>query len=407
MATPYPDYEDTMRESQEIADACAGLATYEEIGPSDEGRPLPLLTLTDPAVPVEQKSVFFLTGGTDGDEETGRAVALAVARALTRPENRVHLQRQVVLVVPNTNPDGCVRDQAGNSAGLHSADIYSHEPPRSAEGCALRALAEAWLPDAHVDFHGLAGGSMGDYSFLYPTVNNKWSVPVLMEVNRELEAAGARAGYPQSARPRLWLEPRTNLAGWMARNHSALCMVVETPENYYPIEDSVRSGLARMMRLIEIGEEMWCFQNVPNYPVDVVSGDRMGALMPYGADYATRRRCRRDISQMVIEGVPWFGRVECDYDWTAVVRLPVEDSVKTFPPGLAFQATLDGRAQVRKVLWQDHELEGDLWSVRREQAGLVVRAEVPEPPRRGENLLSIVYEVPFKRHVERRRPERR
>ena len=138
--------------------------------------------------------------------------------------------------------------------------------------------------------------------------------------------------------------------------------------------------------------------------VAVIGAGHVGASV---AQYLAERNIADVVMVDIIEGVPQFGRVECDYDWTAVIRLPVEDSVKTFPPALAFQATLDGRAQIRQVLWQDHVLEGDLWSVRREQAGLVVRAEVPEPPRRGENLLSIVYEVPFKRHVERRRPERR
>ena len=406
MATPQPNCEDTIRESREIADSSAGMATYEEIGQSEEGRPIPLLTLTDPAIPAEDKSVFLVTGGTDGNEETGRAVALALARTLTEPQHRVHLQRQVILVVPNTNPDGCARDQAGNANGLVGVEVYLFDSePRSAEGRAMRALVDEWIPDAHVDFHGLAGGAMGDYSFLYPTVNRKWSIPVLVKISQELDDVASRAGFPQQGRPRVWWEPRTSLPGWVARNHSAVCMVVETTENYYPLEDSVRSGVVRLMRMIEIGEDMWFFQNVPNYPCDVVSGGRMGALMPYGTDYTQRRQCRRDISQMIIEGVPWFGRMECDYDWTAVIRLPVEDSVKTFPPGLAFQATLDRRAEIRKVLWHDHELEPQLWSVRREQAGLVVRAEVPEPPRRGQNDLSIQYDVPFRRHVDRRRKE--
>ena len=144
MNAPYPDYEDTMRESREIAASHPERASYSEIGESEEGRPIPLLTLTDPAVPAEHKSVFLLTGGTDGSEEVGRAVALGMARALLEPQHRAHLQRQVVLVAPVTNPDGCVRDQAdsaGNALGVPATDVHPQDrPPATAEGRAMRAL---------------------------------------------------------------------------------------------------------------------------------------------------------------------------------------------------------------------------------------------------------------------------
>ena len=400
---PYPNYEDILRESHEMAASHPELATYSEIGKSEEGRPLPLLTITDPAIPATQKSVFLLSGGTDGSEEVGRAVALGLARALLQPQLRTHLERQVVLVVPVTNPDGSERDQAdrlGNAKGVPATEVHLQDrPPATAEGRAMRALVEEWIPDAHVDFHGLAGGSMGDCSFLYPTVNAKWSIPILMQVDGEMAEAGARAGWPQQGRPRLWWEPRTNLPGWLARNYSSLCMVVEGTENYYPIEDSVQAGVIRMLRLMEIGEEVRFFQDSPNYPCDVVNGGYMGAIMSYGANYTERRKSRRDISQMILQGVPWFERMICDDDWTAVLAWPVQDTVKTFPQGMRFKATIDRRATIKQVLWQDHILESELWTQKMTQAGIVVTADVPESPRRGENRLSIRYEVPFKRHV--------
>ncbi len=381
------------------------MAAYTEIGKSEEGRPIPLLTITDPAVPVANKSVFLLSGGTDGSEEVGRAVALGMARTLLEPRHRAHLQRQVVLVVPVTNPDGTVRDQAdrlGNGRGVPATEVHLQDrPPATAEGRAMRALVEEWVPDAHMDFHGLAGGSMGDCSFLYPTVNAKWSIPILMAVDGEMAEAGERAGWPQQGRPRLWWEPRYNLPGWLARNYSSFCMVVEGTENYYPIEDSVQAGVVRMLRFMEIGEEVRYFQDFPNYPCDVVSGGRMGALMSYGADYAQRRRSRRDISQMILQGVPWFERMACDHDWTAALAWPVEDTVRTLPRGMRFKATIDRRATIKQVLWQDHVLEQRLWSQTLTSAGVVVTADVPESPRHGQNRLSIRYEVPFKRHVTR------
>jgi len=401
---PYPGYDDIMREAAEIAGSRTGLAAYSEIGQSEEGRPIPLLTLTDPSVPLERKSVFLLSGGTDGSEEVGRAVVLAMARALLQPEHRALLQRQVALLVPVTNPDGCVRDQAdrlGNAKGIPATDVHVSDIPATAEGRAMRGLVDAWIPDAHVDFHGLAGGSMGDYSYLYPTMNRNWSIPVLMRMSAEIDRAGALAGFPQAGQPRLWTEPRHNLPGWLARNHATFCMVVEGPENHYPIEDSAASGVARMLRLMQLGEQVHDFQDHPNYPCDVVYGGRMGAVLPLGRDYTTRRTCRRAIARMLVEGVSRLGREACDHDWTARISFPVDAAVRTFPPGLVCKATLDRRATVLGVYWQDHKLEDALWSATPGIGGVVVRAEIPEPPRHGQNMLSIRYEVPYQRHVTR------
>jgi hypothetical protein len=394
-----------MRECREIAASDPARVSYSEIGKSEEGRPIPLLTITDPAIPARDKSVFLLSGGTDGNEEVGRAVALGMARALLAPERRALLYRQVVLVVPVTNPDGCARnqpDRAGNARGIPAAGAYPDDgPPVTSEARAMRALVDEWLPDAHVDFHGLAGGSMGDCEFLYPTVNSKWSIPVLMDIVREIENAGALAGFPQQGRPRLWMEPRHNLPGWMAKHLSAVCMVIEGTENYYPIEESVRSGVVRLLRFMAFGDSTdRYFQDFPNYPCDVVSGGFMAALMPLGATYEERRRCRRDISEMIVQGVPVFERLACDRDWTAVIYLPVEDSVRTFPKGMRFKATLHRSAVVKDVMWHDRRLEPALWRQAITPAGIVVTADVPEPPRRGANYLKIRYEVPFKRHVE-------
>ncbi len=404
MTVPWPDYDDVMSECQAIAGEAPQWATLSSLGKSEEGRDLPLLSVTDPSVPTENKSVFLLTGGTDGNEEVGRAVCLAMARALGQPEHRRHLERQVVLIAPVTNPDGCLRDQRdkdGNANNVSAAKVHVQgKPPATAEGRAMRALVEECIPDAHVDFHGLAGGGMGDSAYLYPTVNDKFSIPTLMEVMRELEKAGSAAGYPQDGRPRLWRETRSNLPGWLARNHSSLCIVLEGTENYYPIEDSMQAGIVRLLRLMELGEEVRWFQDHPNYPCDLVNGGRMGAILPYGDDYTKRRRSRRDISQMILQGVPWFGRLACDRDWTAVIRLPVEEQVTTLPQGMTFKATIDRRATVEEVLWQDHVLEETLWRQEMTTAGIVVTADVPEAPRHGENLLSIKYRVPFRRHVE-------
>jgi len=403
MNCPYPTYDDVMNECKSISSLAPLLVSYEEIGLSAKGRPIPLLTITDRDFPNENKRVVLVSGGTDGNEEAGRAINLGFARALLEPKNRGHLQKQVVLIVPVTNPDGTVLnlpDREGNGSGICATKVHMPGvPPATPEGRVMRDLVEKWIPDAHFDFHGLAGGGMGDMAYLYPTVNNKWTIPVLFEVAKEIEIVGVKAGFPQN-RPQLWWEPRYNLPGWLARNHSSFCMVLESTENYYPIEESVRGGVVRLLRLLEIGEEVRFFQYHANYPCDVVSGSRMGALMPFGDDFTARRKSRRDISQMILEGVPSFGRQSNDYNWTASLKLPITDTVKTFPEGLVFQTTIDGRAKIKNVTWHDSHLNESQWQSWETEAGIVVRATINDKPKLGDNFLKIKYEVPFKRHVE-------
>ncbi|PCJ56105.1 MAG: hypothetical protein COA79_19990 [Planctomycetota bacterium] len=401
---PYPTYDDIINKSMEIAKGNSNIVTYEEMGKSAKGRPIPLMTITDSSVPLEEKRVFLMSGGTDGDEEVGRAIALAFAEELCDNKYAERLKKHHVLVVPVTNPDGTfynIKDSLGNGNGIGANKVHLQgKEPATEEGKVMRQLVEEFIPDAHIDYHGLAGGSMGDTSYLYPTINSKFSISTLYEVNRIIEDAASQKGFPQQGTPRLWWEARNNLPGWLARNYSTLSMVMEGTENYNPIEDSQSSGVIRLLKLMDIAEEKEFYQDFPNYPCDLISGSKMGALMSSGDDYSARRKSRRDCSQMILEGVPWFGRIENDYDWNAIIELPINDDVKTLPDTLSFKLLLDKRAEIKNVLWQDHNLEDNLWSIEETVEGKIVRAKVPEAPKIGKNFLKVQYDSPFKRHVQ-------
>lgn len=401
---PYPTYDECISESIALAKSNSENIKYEEIGKSNKGRPIPLMTVTDSSVPIEEKSVFLMSGGTDGNEEVGRAIALAFAKELCDPKYKDRLKKHHVLIVPVTNPDGTVenlKDSLGNGNGIRAGLVHMPDKePATEEGKVMRQLVDEFIPDAHIDYHGLAGGSMGDTSYLYPTINSKFSIPTLYEVNRRIEEAAGQKGYPQQGWPRLWWDTRYNLPGWLARNYSSFCMVMEGTENYNPIEDSQGSGVTRLLKLMDIAEETGFFQDQPNYPCDLISGSRMGALMSSGDNYSARRKSRRDCSQMIVEGVPWFGRVENDYNWEAVIRLPVNEDVKTLPEALSFKLLLDKRVSIKKVLWHDHELEEECWSIEETTEGHLIRATISEAPKKGENIFKVKYDAPFKRHVE-------
>ena len=240
---------------------------------------------------------------------------------------------------------------------------------------------------------------MGESMYLYPTVNDKWSRQLLYYVANELQLACAESGFTIDGTPKLHVVPRYNLPGWLARNYSTFSMILESTENYYPLEDNVRSGLVRLSRLLEISEKYNNFQVYQNYPCDLISGNYMGALLSYGNDYEKRRKSRKAMTQMILEGVPRFGRKACDHHWQAVIELPLNKEVNTLPEGLTFRATLDRRAEVKSVFWGDQCLEDHLWNLDKINMGMIVTANIPESPKIGLNQLKINYETPFKRHV--------
>lgn len=398
-----PTYEEVLSTSQLLAKEFPKDVTYEEIGFSAKGRPMPFLKITNSQFALKDKKVMLLTGGVDGDEEVGRAVCLGFAKWLLRKENEHYLKSQVFLIVPVCNPDGAIDDlpnQMGNGSGLHPSQLYlPGQEPATPEAKAMRALVDKWIPDCCIDYHGLAGGGMGENMFLYPTVNEKYSRPLLFDIADQLSKVCAANGITIDGAPKLHVNPRWNLPGWLAKNFSTFSMILEGTENYYPIEDSVRSGLLRLQKLLEISETRRTFHLYPNYPCDLISGNFMGALFSHGDDYQKRRESRRDISQMILEGVPKFGRMPCDHDWEAVLELPLTNNVKTIPKGLIFRATIDHRATIENVFWNDKKLEKYSWNIEKVNMGQVVTAAIDEAPTIGTNQLKIKYTVPFKRHV--------
>ncbi|KKL96851.1 hypothetical protein LCGC14_1840320, partial [marine sediment metagenome] len=74
-----PGYEDVLSEIERIAASAGEAASTSELGQSVRGRSIPCLTLTDPAAPAEDKQHVLIVASQHGSEESGRALALALA----------------------------------------------------------------------------------------------------------------------------------------------------------------------------------------------------------------------------------------------------------------------------------------------------------------------------------------
>jgi hypothetical protein len=403
-----PTYEEVMTESQALSRQVPGYCTFEEMGKSFQGRPIPLLTLTDPAVPLAQKGVAFLTGGTHGAEEVGRAATLALAGWLTTNDGAQHLRTQVILICPCLNPDGATRNSYHNAQDIN---IYTAFPlgaePTTPEARAAYAVAQQWIPDCYADVHGLAGGAIGDSQYV-PVGRNPGLFLMSLAISHEMDAAAEAIGYPQRFCRIVPVcqgqQHQDSLFLRLMMEDNALTYTVETTENYYPLADSIRSALARLSTLIKAGDRVSCYQPYRGYPCDLLAGSPVGCLMTYGGDYQQRRVNRRKTVRAICDGAIYsVSRVPADPDHVATVRVELHKPIADPPDGIVLQLRLDPRVTVRRATFNDAELQPggeDGYQLDIRPNYLAVRAALRRALRVGSNDLRVEYDAPFVPHAD-------
>ncbi|RKY20857.1 MAG: peptidase M14 [Planctomycetota bacterium] len=106
------DYDGIVELCRRLADAHPELCRLEFIGPSAEGRPMPLLTLTDPAGGAEaDKPAMWVDGNVHGNEVQGAEAAVYLAWFLAERQGELSdvdalLAETVFYILPMVNPDG-------------------------------------------------------------------------------------------------------------------------------------------------------------------------------------------------------------------------------------------------------------------------------------------------------------
>ena len=122
-----PTYEEIMERAQALASVARGAVVFQEIGPSEEGRPIPLLWLGDSA---RELPLLLVTGGVHGAEEAGRAASIAFAEWLAGA-GAAYLEQLSAVVIPCANPDGAERDSYHNARDINIYQSYRLHAPAS------------------------------------------------------------------------------------------------------------------------------------------------------------------------------------------------------------------------------------------------------------------------------------
>jgi len=171
------NYEETSRYDDLAAflkalSAASPLVRTMSFGTTEEGRAMPLATLSNPAVarPADRpagRPVVFILANIHGGEVEGKEAVQVLMRRMTSGDLRPLLDRMVIVIAPNYNADGNEAVDVMNRTAQYGpiAGVGRRENVKgldlnrdymkleSAEARALAAALTAWDPHLPVDLH--------------------------------------------------------------------------------------------------------------------------------------------------------------------------------------------------------------------------------------------------------------
>ncbi len=183
-------YDEVMRLVSGLV-ASSPLAKSERFGATEEGRALPLLVLSEPAVETPEaarklnRPIVFVMANIHAGEVEGKEASIVLARRLVSGDLRPLLQQMVVLIAPIYNADGNEKvsvqnrtAQNGPVAGVGTRENTNgldlnrdYMKLETAEARALVGLMTRWDPHMTIDLHTTNGSYHGYHLTYAPSLN--------------------------------------------------------------------------------------------------------------------------------------------------------------------------------------------------------------------------------------------
>ncbi|MBN1809270.1 MAG: hypothetical protein JW909_09405 [Planctomycetes bacterium] len=402
--TNRPGYEDVMESVEEVRSH--PLCDIRMLGKSVQGRDIPLVTLTDPAVPDDDKQHALILAGMHGTEESGRSIALELISFLAsgREEAAETLRRQVVAVVPCSNPDGAVLATYRNAEDVDIAHTFTFDTAAGTpEGRAIEQFAVPFAPEIVVDIHGLAGGSMMDRVWFEQPWRFTPDRFFLSVIGNAMSGAAEAAGFPQRevSPPLTWKEEEIEglrLGGKLAAECKSLGLGLEAIEHYYREPEWRAAGLVRLRRLLRFGNEDEFGLGEPGYPTSLVSGSRICGLKAHGIDASSRRRNRVELTRFLATNWAIVDRGADGLDKCA--RVLVESKGANGPNPRRFAVLLRVRkpCEIQTIQWENEALEENdehgyrIWE---DANSRLIQVNLQAPLGGPGRLVTVRYDCPF------------
>ena len=286
MNTAYPSFEDVIAALESFSEHDSGMADLKTEGQSFQGRPVVSLTLTDSAYPANEKQTVLLSAVHAGGERSATAAIFAVIQWLLSEDAVAAevLRRQVVVCMPIVHPDGYVEGRLGDQGARHtilntgwnlSGVVDAEAVP---EAVALQGVIDRLQPDLYADVHGISldfeGQLMLESSAASPS--RMTGRPFHRQIAQLMDDAALVGGFPSDRQEEdrelaagelsgeaLGTKLRSGCDAWLPGTYAYV--------NYHTLQVVMEvtwqeSGLLRLQRLLQIGNERWEGELVPGYP---------------------------------------------------------------------------------------------------------------------------------------------
>jgi hypothetical protein len=233
----------------------ADIAHSESLSVSEEGREIKAVYVTDKSVPDTEKQVAIVVCGRHGDELGQRVVGNALIEWLSSAEGAETRRRQLVIVVPVANPDGCVRNEF----------LAPHDGLSRVEQNTIAALAQRYQPDAVIDVHSLRHTDI-EAILTANTSDAGEDVFVHRVLAKNMAESAARQGYP---------------------------FLIESVD----LREAAESGVAAIRALLNAGNIRHPWEPHGGYPNSILAGDFFSSVKAVGRNPAERRVSRSELWQ--------------------------------------------------------------------------------------------------------------
>jgi len=285
----------------------------EQRGVTPGGRPILMGRITDYRVPDEDKQIALLTSCHVAKELNAGTGLLRLMKWLLGddPAAAEIRRKQIVLVVPYTDPDGIA---AGKRERLR--EIYGNiwtaqgvvEPDKHPEAAVLQAIMDEYRPELFVDFHGFNYAEQT----MWESTGIAWASAVsrcyLHDVPRLLDEAAEAQGFlitrgeqdagqilatsdiPNGLPQYFYLRKATsNITLYPYIRFHSLAFIMEVG-----FEESL---IARTRRALQIGPEPWRGARQAGYPVNQVGMWTLVSVAAWGTTAHQRRQSRCELWQ--------------------------------------------------------------------------------------------------------------
>jgi len=265
-----------------------------------------LCRITDYSVPDDDKQVALVTATHVASELNSGTGLLRLVKWLISddPAAQAIRRRQVVLVVPYSNPDGVARDGGSDVYMCWNFDGVV-DPEKHPEAVALKRLIDEHQPEIHADNHGVwfaeqtmwestgiswASGLSRSYAPDIPRLMNEAAEQAGFLITDGEQSAGqirVTAPVPGADHHYYIRNANVNICGYSYHRYHTIAFTMESGYD--------ESAVARIRKMLELGNEVWRGERYAGYPVSQVGCWTSMAISAWGPDAKSRRASRVEL----------------------------------------------------------------------------------------------------------------